>query len=34
VHHDFMVGGDNVYIYAENKNGEKLPLIIENKFVI
>ncbi len=34
-HNDFMIGGENVYVYAENpKNGDSIPVIINDKFQI
>ena len=34
-HNDFMVGGPNVYIYAENaKTGKRIPVIQEDKFLL
>lgn len=34
VHNDFMVGGPDVYVYAENNTGERIPVIINDKFVL
>lgn len=33
-HNDFMVGGPNVYIYAENEKGNSIPVIKDDKFLI
>ena len=33
-HNDFMVGGPNVYIYAENKDGDEIPVIKDDKFLL
>lgn len=34
-HNDFMVGGPNVYIYAENpKTGDEIPVIKDDKFLL
>lgn len=33
-HDDFMVGGPNVYIYAENEDGDSIPVIKDDKFLL
>ena len=33
-HNDFMVGGPNVYIYAENNDGDEIPVIKDDKFLL
>lgn len=33
-HNDFMVGGPNVYIYAENADGKSIPVIQDDKFML
>lgn len=33
-HDDFMIGGKNVYVYAENKKGDNIPIIIDDKFML
>ncbi len=33
-HDDFMVGGPNVYIYAENEDGDSISVIKDDKFLL
>lgn len=33
-HDDLMIGGKDVYVYAENKKGDKIPIIIDDKFML
>lgn len=33
-HNDFMIGGKDVYVYAENGKGDQIPIIIDDKFML
>lgn len=33
-HEDIMIGESNVYVYAENKAGDKIPVVIDDKFLL